>query len=145
LIEAPLCDPDNVIGFATDGVFNQKTLNVPVPARKQLGQWELKVAKDGGSFMEAGIRGVHEDNELGEKGLKIGSRGLNPQNTARDRGVSPKKALDMELYENIPQFWRNGKPCLSVSLSAIHDVFGLRRHSPFVPLIGCWKMGPREL
>ncbi len=145
LIEAALCDPDYIIGFATDGIFSTKRLDVYVPPTKQLGEWELKVAKEGASFVQAGIRSVHEDDELGEKGVKIASRGFSPQNTARDAGLSAKKALDIELYENIPQFWRDGKPSYPFRNQQYMTLGACVVSRHLWPLIGCWKIGPREL
>ena len=61
LSEAALTRPDDIIAFATDGVYSTKTLDVYVPDTKTLGLWEKKVLKEGGVFVLAGVNSTGKD------------------------------------------------------------------------------------
>ena len=62
ILEAALTAPDNVVAFPTDGVYSTSRLNVDVPPTKTLGEWEFEKAKDGATFVQAGIYSVHVDD-----------------------------------------------------------------------------------
>ena len=54
-LEAALTAPDDIIMFATDGVYSTKKLDVFIPEKKTLGTWEYKLVEAGGVFVQAGI------------------------------------------------------------------------------------------
>jgi hypothetical protein len=147
LIEAALTNPGNVIAFATDGIYTKRLLDVYVPETKQLGHWELKTAKHGGAFIQSGIYTVHfDDGEIDEeKALKVKSRGFSPQNIKKIEGQSFKKALDAELYGNIPQCWEDGKEAYPFDYLQYMTIGACVVHRGNWRLIGTWKIGPREL
>ena len=76
--------------------------------------------------------------------MKIATRGFSPQNTVGN-AVSFKQALDIELFENIPRFWGDGKSVYPFDNQQYMGVGACVVTRKNWPLVGCWKIGRREL
>ena len=129
LIEAALTRPDDIIAFATDGVYSTKALDVYVPDTKTLGLWEKKVLKEGGVFALAGVNSTGKDK-------------------GKTRGFSPNKlevSLDKFFWEIIPQLWREGKEAYNYPYVCYMTIGATVNHKKTWEIIGAWKATRREL
>ena len=83
LMEAALTKPDDIVAFATDGIYTTEPLNVSIPVEKTLGEWEMQKG-DKGAFIQSGVDTVHLLDKDGKPEIKAKSRGFTPDNT--DKG-----------------------------------------------------------
>lgn len=60
LYKAAIKDPDSIIGFATDGIFSTKALNIPLSTTKEIGAWDLKTF-NGLTIVMAGVYWWHKE------------------------------------------------------------------------------------
>ena len=144
LIEAALTKPDDIIAFATDGIYATEELHVSIPAEKRLGEWEMQKG-DKGSFIQSGVYTVHLLDKEGRVEIKAKSRGFTPDNTDKREGETYKDVLDRTLRESIPDKWANGDEGYSFPYQQYMTVGLSVQHRKFGGLVGCWKLSPREL
>ena len=106
-MEAALTRPDEIVAFATDGIYSLQPLDVSIPVEKTLGEWEMQKG-DKGSFIQSGVYAVHLLDKDGKPEIKAKSRGFTPDNTDKQEGETAKDVLDRTLRETIPAQWASG-------------------------------------
>jgi hypothetical protein len=131
LIEAALTRPNDVIAFATDGVYSTKALDVFVPETKQLGHWERKELKDG-VFIQSGVNTMTDGDKRKSK-----TRGFTPNNL--------DKSADAIMREDIPQLWGEGKSTYEYPYTNYMTLGACVVTRKRWKLVGCWKIGKRTL
>lgn len=62
LFEAAMSDPECIIGFATDGIFSNRPLQIPLSDKKEIGMWELKTFS-GLTMVMAGVYWWHKEGK----------------------------------------------------------------------------------
>lgn len=143
LMEAALTDPSAAIAFATDAVFSTRPLPIHVPARKILGEWEIKEGSTA-SFVQSGVYTIRETKGDKTK-LKVASRGFAPKEDEMGAAGSFVDALDRDLFVDVPQIWREGGEAFPFE-DQTYIGLGAAVVSPKTwPDIGCWKTYNREL
>jgi hypothetical protein len=144
LMEAALTKPDDIVAFATDGIYTTEPLNVNIPVEKTLGEWETQKG-DKGAFIQSGVYTMHLLDKDGKLEIKAKSRGFTPDNTDKGENETYKDVLDRTLRETIPAQWANGDDKYSFPYQQYINL-GLSIQNRKTPdLIGCWKHSPREL
>lgn len=64
LAKAAFSNPENIIGFATDGIFSTQPLNIGATDNKIMGDWEVKRPEPTGlTIALAGVYWWHHDND----------------------------------------------------------------------------------
>src|ERR1700722_438366 len=110
VVEAALTAPDNVILFATDGLYADKQLDVFIPKEKTLGAWEYKLVSEGGVFVQAGIyllrykplKETYANTDDEKAHFKCKTRGFSPKEIERKEGKSFNQAVAEVLGRDIP-------------------------------------------
>jgi len=72
LLDAAAKNKDDIVMFATDGVFSKKKLDIPVPKTKVLGQWDYNFHPD----MLLVMAGIYSVNDKKDQPLQTKSRGF---------------------------------------------------------------------
>lgn len=118
LYEAAMKDPSNIIGFATDGIFSTRPLDVPLSDKKEIGMWELKVFA-GLTIVMAGVYWWHKERQKENDIQKYDhfSRGFDKESmetpdliiSAWQRGISN---IDISMHRLITM----GSACASETL-----------------------------
>jgi hypothetical protein len=153
VVEAALTAPDDIIMFATDGVYATKKLDILIPEEKTLGAWEYTLVEAGGVFVQAGIyllrykplKDKYADSSDEKKHFKSKTRGFSPKEIDRAEGKSFNQAVSEVLGRDIPEYWKRGDKIyefvynnyLALGLSSVS------RNS--WRDIGKWKKSKREL
>ena len=114
--EAALTEPDDIVMFATDGVYSTKPLDVFAPKKKTLGAWERTVVEAGGVFVQAGVyllrykplKDGYANSDDEKAHFKCKTRGFTPKEIERAEGKSFNQAVSEVLGRDIPQYWARG-------------------------------------
>lgn len=105
LYEAANRDPNSIIGFATDGIFSTKELDIEISREKKMGAWELKEPVPEG--MVIAMAGVYWWI-YGENKYTHFSRGFDKES--------------MKTPDKIMQAWKQGKDCIDIPM---HRLIGM--------------------
>ena len=152
-VEAALTSPDDVIQFATDGLYSTQPLDVFVPKKKTLGGWECTVVEAGGVFVQAGVyllrykplKESYVDNDDEKAHFKCKTRGFSPKEIDREAGKSFNQVVSEVLGNDIPQYWARGEKVYEFTYSnyLALGISSVSRNS--WKDIGKWKKKLREL
>lgn len=63
LFAAAFTDSDNIIGFATDGIFCKQPLDLDISTTKEFGKWELKPVPEGVTIAMPGVYWWHFEDD----------------------------------------------------------------------------------
>ena len=117
VVEAALTAPDDIVMFATDGVYSTKPLDVFAPKKKTLGAWECATVEAGGVFIQAGVcllrykplKDSYANSEDEKAHFKCKTRGFSPKEIDRAEGKSFNQAVSEVLGRDIPEYWARGE------------------------------------
>jgi hypothetical protein len=153
VVEAALTAPDDVIMFATDGVYATRKLDVFITEKKTLGAWEYKLVEAGGVFVQAGVyllrykplKEKYEDSDDERKYFKCKTQGFSPKEIDKAEGKSYNQVVSEVLGRDIPEYSTRGEKAYEFIYSNYYAL-GTSSVSPNSwKDIGKWKKKLREL
>lgn len=125
---AAIKNADVVIGFATDGLFTQAPLDIPVSENKDFGAWELKKPVPVGmTIAQAGVYWWHYDD---------GNYGHFSRGFDKDAMLTPG---------NITEAWKRGEFQLSIPLKRLIGMGTACSSKIFWKMYGRFTTGNRTL
>lgn len=133
LFSAAMSSPDNVIGFATDGIFTTTPLPYQHNNEKTIGQWDVKMF-DGLTLAMAGVYWWHR------RGSEAGNKITNYQHFSR--GFDKES---MESPELILAAWKKGEDGIDIKMRRLIGMGSACASETFYAMRGRFTEGMRTL